>query len=136
MTQTAAQRALDSRYGRTPDRRRRGRLIAVIAAIGVGLTVAAWVIWAGPLQPQGSIEYRDIGYSALDDEGVTVRWEITTEARADAACAVQALDGNHGVVGWEVVQIPADDLRTRQFTQRLRTSAPAVTGLINRCWLT
>jgi hypothetical protein len=39
-------------------------------------------------------------------------------------------------VGWKVVRLEPSEQRTRHLTEVVRTSEPAVTGLIYRCWLT
>ena len=125
-----------ARYGRTPDRLRRTRLLAIVAAAGVLVVVVAWVVWAGLLGPQAGLGTRDLGYALQDDSTIQVRYELTVDAERTTSCAVQALNSDFGIVGWKVVEIPASDQMTRQFTETLRTSEPAVTGLIYRCWLT
>lgn len=127
--------ALDDRYGRGPTVRRRRRLLgglALVAALGAAV---AWVIWAGPLQPGGSLESRDLGYVILDDESVEVRFEVTTAPGNRVDCAIQALDERFGIVGWRIVELPASDQRTRTFTTTLVTTHEPVTGTIYRCWL-
>lgn len=128
--------ALDARYGRTVGRRRRRFVIGAIAAVGVVAVTVAWVIWAGLLSPTAELEVRDTGFELPDAEHLAISWELTVEPGATAACALQALDEQHAIVGWDIERIPASDDRTRSFERTLRTSAPAVTGLIYRCWLT
>ena len=127
---------IEARYGRNPERSRRGRLLAVIAAAGVGVVVVAWVVWAGLLGPDASLGSRDLGYALVGDDAIEVRYEVTVDAGRDVSCALQALNDTFAIVGWKVVAIPASDEGTRQFRETLRTSEPAVTGLIYRCWLT
>jgi len=128
--------AIEARYGRTPDRRRRTRLLAIVAGIGVVAVVIAWVVWAGLLGPDASLGSRDLGYALIGDDAVEVRYEVTVDAGRTASCALQALNDTFAIVGWKVVDLPASDRGTRQFRETLRTSEPAVTGLIYRCWLT
>jgi hypothetical protein len=128
--------AIEARYGRTPDRRRRTRLLAIVAGIGVVAVVVAWVVWAGLLGPDASLGSRDLGYALIGDDAVEVRYEVTVDAGRTASCALQALNDTFAIVGWKVVDLPASDQGTRQFRETLRTSEPAVTGLIYRCWLT
>jgi hypothetical protein len=127
---------LDSRYGRTPERQRRTRLIAILAGAGVLGVVTAWVLWVGLLGPSASLGSRDLGYQVDGDAAVEVRYEVTMDAGQTASCALEALNSDFGIVGWKVVDIPASEKGTRQFRETLRTSEPAVTGLIYRCWLT
>jgi hypothetical protein len=127
---------LDSRYGRTPERQRRTRLIAILAGLGVLVVVTAWVLWVGLLGPSASLGSRDLGYQLDGDSAIEVRYEVTMDAGQTASCALEALNSDFGIVGWKVVDIPASQKGTRQFREILRTSEPAVTGLIYRCWLT
>ncbi|MEO8263814.1 MAG: DUF4307 domain-containing protein [Pseudolysinimonas sp.] len=127
---------IDSRYGRTPGRSRRTRLLAILAAAGTVLVVGAWVIWVGLFGPSASLGSRDLGYVLDGDSGVEVRYEVTMDAGQTASCALEALNSDFGIVGWKVVDIPSSEKGTRQFRETLRTSEPAVTGLIYRCWLT
>jgi hypothetical protein len=127
---------LDSRYGRTPERRRRTRLIGIVAAVGVLVVVGAWVLWVGLLGPSASLGSRDLGYELDGDSAVEIRYEVTMDAGQTASCALEALNSDFGIVGWKVVDIPASQKGTRQFRETVRTSEPAVTGLIYRCWLT
>ena len=128
--------SIDSRYGRTPRRRRRGRLVAVLAAIFVVVVVVAWVIWVGLFGPGASLENRDLGYKLVGSDTVDVHSEVTVDAGRTVSCAVQALAEDFSIVGWKVIDLPPSDQRTRQFHTELRTTEPAVTGLIYRCWLT
>jgi hypothetical protein len=127
---------LAARYGRTPGTRRRARLIAILAGAGVIVVVVAWVLWVGLFGAAASLGSRDLGYVIDGDDAVEVRYEVTMDAGDTASCALQALNGDFGVVGWKVVDIPASDRGTRQFRETLVTSERAVTGLIYRCWLT
>jgi hypothetical protein len=127
---------LDSRYGRTPERQRRTRLIAILAGLGVLVVVTAWVLWVGLLGPSASLGSRDLGYQLDGDSAIEVRYEVTMDAGQTASCALEALNSDFGIVGWKVVDIPVSQKTTRQFRETLRTSEPAVTGLIYRCWLT
>lgn len=128
--------SIEARYGLSPQRRRRARLLAILAAVGVTLAIIAWVAWAGLLAPGASLESRNLGYALIGDDAVEVRFQITMDAGRTASCALQALNDTFAIVGWKVVTIPASELGTRQFSETLRTSEPAVTGLIYRCWLT
>ena len=128
--------AIDARYGRTPDRRRRTRVLAIVVAAGVAVAVAAWVIWVGLFGPEAGLDHRDLAYSLDGVSTIEVRYEVTVDPGQTVSCAVQALNSEFGIVGWKIVDLPASDQGTRQFRETLRTSEPPVTGLIYRCWLT
>ena len=128
--------AIEERYGRSPARRRRTRIIAAVAGAGVLVVVVAWVVWAGLFGPDASLGTRDLGYSLIGDDAVEVQYEVTTEAGSSVSCALQALNSTFAIVGWKIVELPPSEQGTRQFRETLRTSEPAVTGLIYRCWLT
>ncbi len=127
---------IEARYGRSPARRRRTRLIAIVAGAGVLAVVIAWVAWAGLLGPSASLGSRDLGYSLVGEDAIEVRYEVTADAGTSVSCALQALNSTFAIVGWKVIAIPPSEQGTRQFRETLRTSEPAVTGLIYRCWLT
>jgi len=129
--------ALEARYGRTPGRRRRGLVIALLAAAGVLLVVVAWVVWVGLFGPASGLDSRTLGYTVQPgDAAVEVRYEVTVDAGLTASCALQAMNADFEIVGWKVVDLTAADIATRQFSEVVRTSEPPVTGLIYRCWLT
>jgi hypothetical protein len=128
--------AIDARYGRTPQRRRRTRLVAILAGAGVLVVVVAWVLWVGLFGAQSGLGSRDLGYALDGDSAIEVRYEVTMDAGSSASCALQALNSDFGIVGWKVVDIPVSEKGTQQFRETLRTTEPAVTGLIYRCWLT
>jgi hypothetical protein len=128
--------ALDDRYGRTPRRRIRARWLAIIVGGLVLIVVAAWVLWVGLLGTTASIETQDIGATPVDASTIELREGVTVDPGTRVTCSLQALDGDFAIVGWKVVELPASAQRYRVITERLRTSAPAVSGLIGSCWLT
>jgi hypothetical protein len=126
---------LDARYGHTPVRRERQRLLAWIAGIAVAAVFAAWVIWVAFDGTGASMETRDIAHEVLDETTVEVSFELSVAAGTAVDCAIQAQNSQHAIVGWKIVEIRADDRYTRTFTESVRTVEPAVTGLLYRCWL-
>jgi len=128
--------ALDARYGRTPARRLRARWIAVIVGGAVAIVVVAWVLWAGLFGTTASIETQDIGATVVDASTVDLREQITVDPGTRVTCTFEALDKEFAIVGWKVVHLPPANERNRVLTERLRTSAPAESGLIGSCWLT
>lgn len=127
---------LETRYGRTPARRKRERLFLWIGAAVFVVVLAAWVVWAGLDGSKPSIETQDIGYSVNDEHSVTVRFQVSVPTGTATSCAVEALNETFTVVGWKVIDLPPSDQYTRSFTEDVRTSELSTTGLIYRCWLT
>jgi hypothetical protein len=127
--------ALDQRYGRTRSRRVRGRLLAVIVGVGVLAVAVAWVLWVGLFSTSASIDTQDVGFTVVDPHTIDVRSQISTDPNTAVTCSVEALNEKFAIVGWKVVKLPAVAERNRVITTTLRTSEPAVTGLIGSCWL-
>ncbi len=127
---------LDERYGRTPAHRARMRLLAILAAVGVGVVVVAWVVWVGLIGPSASLEAKDVGFGELTETSIEVRWQLTAPAGAEVSCSVKAVSEKHAVIGWRVVEVEPSGQTTRLVRATLRTSEPAVGGAVHRCWIT
>lgn len=128
--------ALDARYGRTPGTKRRDRLILIVGAVLVVIVVVAWVIWAGLDNGQGTLDTQDIAHSVTGNETVSITWQVSVGTGTAVSCALEAQNDLHAIVGWKIVDLAASPTFTTQYTEVIRTSQRAVTGLIYRCWLT
>jgi len=126
---------LDERYGRTARSARNSRALAIVAGIGFAAVLGAWLWWGGVLETPSQLQYRDVAHTIVDETEVSVTYEVTTAPGTEVACAVQALNASYGIVGWRIVEIPSSERWTRVFDTSLRTSEPAVTGLLYECWL-
>lgn len=121
---------LDERYGRTRNTRMLwiiGGAIAVIVVILAG--------WMTVNQSMNSVGADDLGYEVVDAHSVTVRYQVTEPQGRDVFCAVQALDEEFGVVGWKVVEIPADGSHSQHVSTTIPTVSEATTGLVKTCWV-
>lgn len=126
---------LDTRYGRTPSSRRKTVWVVAASAVGFAAVFVAWLVWGGLLEPPSQLEVIDTQHEVLSDSEVSVTWQVNVQPGTDVRCAVQALDSRFAIVGWKVVELPASEQRTREYTDTVRTTELAVTGLIYRCWL-
>jgi hypothetical protein len=126
---------LEERYGQKPRERRLNRGIGIVTAVGFTGVLVAWLWWGGVLETPSQLNTRDLGYVLVSESEVVVNFEVTTPPGTEASCAVQALNGSFGVVGWKVVTLTASETWTRTFQELVRTSEPAVTGLLYECWL-
>lgn len=127
---------MDTRYGRTRGRRTRARWLAVIVGAIVAAVVIAWVVWAGLFGANASIETQDVGYTVVDSSTIDITEQVTVDPGTKVSCSIRALNEDFAIVGWKVVELPAVSERSRVLIERLRTTAPAVNGLIGSCWLT
>jgi len=126
---------LDERYGRTPERRRRSRIIAIVAAVAVVVVFAAWVVWAGLDQSDRGLDHDVVGYEVLSEHDTVVHSQVSVDPGVEAKCAVQVLDKGYSIVGWREVTLPAAEQRTRSITTEVTTTTRGVTGLIHDCWI-
>jgi hypothetical protein len=133
--QATPSQSLDERYGRTPGAERRTRTLMIIAGVVFTLVFTAWVVWGGLSGTNASLETRELGYSAVTDTSIDVRWEVSAAPGSEITCAIQALNESFGIVGWRIVELGASAERTRVFIETIRTAEPPVTALPYRCWL-
>ncbi len=102
---SAPQARLDARYGRTPRDGRRVRTVSIVAAVAFVAVFAAWVVWGGLSGTNASLEVRELGYRDATPTSVTVQWEVSVEPGTEVTCALQALNGSFGIVGWRIVEL-------------------------------
>jgi hypothetical protein len=103
--------------------------VAAAAALGA----LAWTIVGATLDDVG---LDNTGYEIVDERTVVVSFQITAPVGRTVACALEAQDVEHGVVGWRIVEIEASDQHARAFRESVPTTALATTGLVNSCWVT
>ncbi len=125
--------ALDGRYGpaTAPGRRRTLRVVGAVAA----LVALAWVVWAGLGQARVDVRSDDVGFVIVSDQRVDVTYDVGKDPGRTAVCTLQALDRGKGTVGLATVTIGPARERVTRSTSTVRTSAPAVTGIVRDCAL-
>lgn len=124
---------LVTRYG-APKRRlnRRGRTVAVVAALVVAVLAAAVVAF---VVNRPGITSKDVGFAVLDASATTVDVDVTVPAGMRGRCAVQALDERYTVVGYAEIDVAGGDTGvTDAHRVQLRTTSLAVSGGVDRCW--
>ncbi len=124
---------LDERYGRTSSPRKRWTIGIVIAIAAVLVGLFAWMTVASTLD---DVHADTTGFAVDDARTVTLSFQITAPVGRSVACALEAQDEEHGIVGWKIVELPASELRERAFREPIPTLAEATTGLVNACWVT
>jgi hypothetical protein len=128
--------AIDARYGRTPQRRRRAVIVAVLVGAAVLATAVVWVVWVGLFTPGAAIDNQDVGYSHVDASTLSITEQISADPGTRVTCSFEAVDEKFAIVGWKVVDIPPSTARTFTHTVTVRISQPAVNGTVGGCWLT
>jgi hypothetical protein len=124
-----------TRYGHTPAQKARQKAIGVGAAVTFAIVLVAWLWWGGVLETPAQLQVRDIAHVIESETSVQVTYEVTAQPGTEVSCAVQALNASYGIVGWKIVSLEPSNTWTRTFSETLRTSEPAVTGLLYECWL-
>ena len=124
---------LDERYGRTSSPRRRWTIGIVVGVAAVLVGLFAWMTVAGTLD---DVDIDTTGFTVEDQRSVSIAFQISVPEGRAVACALEAQDEDHGIVGWKIVEYPASELRARAFREAIPTTAEATTGLVSDCWVT
>lgn len=127
------QEMLDERYGRRRSPVRRAIGIAALAAV---LLAAGAFAWSTAVAAGERAEATTTGFEVVDERTVAIAFQVTAPAGRAFACALEAQDEDHGIVGWRVVEFEASELASRAFRETVPTTAVATTGLVNACWVT
>jgi hypothetical protein len=127
---------LADRYGNSAQSKRVGRAWGWAGASFTVVALTAWMLWANPLEIGPSATARDIGHTIVDGTAVSVEFEATVTPGHSFACAVEALNTAFAIVGWKVIAFDASSTRSQTVSTVVKTTEPAVTGLVSNCWLT
>ncbi len=126
---------LDARYGRTPSRSRRERLLGIGVLVAILLAATMWVWWVGTEQDSTQLQTRNIGMEIVDDATVEVVFEVSVEPGTVVECGIEALNTAYGIVGWVQLELPPAEAFTTTHVVEVRTSELATTGLVSECWV-
>jgi hypothetical protein len=124
---------LDERYGRTPTRRRRGRIrLAVVGAV-VLVAAVVWSVWTGVGGSTTALDVQTLGITVVGDQTTEVQWLVTGRPDTKLVCAIEATDKDDAVVGLVEVVVQARGQMNRSGSTRIRTVRRASNGLIESC---
>lgn len=123
---------LDERYGRRRGPARRWLIGAGIVAAVVIVALFGWSIVQGAMD---DVDVDTATFEVVDDHAVTLGFQVTAPPGSAIACALEAQDEGHGVVGWRVVELPASEAHSRAFREVIPTTALATSGFVNSCWV-
>ncbi|KRB39070.1 DUF4307 domain-containing protein [Microbacterium sp. Root180] len=124
---------LDERYGRTRSPRRRW---VIGAAVALGAIVVGLFVWTTVSNSLDAVDVDTTGFEVVDEHSVILSFQFTAPMGRSVACAIEAQDEEHGVVGWRVVELPPSQEHAQAFRETISTTAPATTGFVNACWVT
>lgn len=125
---------LDARYGRTGFGR--GPWVAVVAGVVLAVAALVWFFWARPIDTDSALEWSDLAYSVDGDSAATVTWRLVVDPGREVSCALNALNTDYGIVGWQIVEIPGSTDAVRDITESIRTAEHASTAFVYGCWVT
>jgi len=123
---------LDERYGRGRSPWRRGAAIAGMSIAVIAVVLFGWMIVSNSLD---AVNADTTGFEVVDAHSVEVTFQVSAPVGRAIACAVEAQDEEHGVVGWRVIELPASEAPVRAVREHLPTVALATTGLVDSCWV-
>jgi hypothetical protein len=104
----------------------------VVGTIGCLLAVGV-IVWWGIAGTVGSVRPEVTGYRVESDAGVLVEYDLHRPAGVAVLCRVSALDGSRNRVGTVEDAVPASGPTSVHREVRVRTSARAVTGVVDAC---
>ena len=91
------------------------------------------IVWWGIVGTVGSVRPEVTGYRVESDAGVLVEYDLHRPAGVAVLCRVSALDGSRNRVGTVEDAVPASGPPSVHREVRVRTSARAVTGVVDAC---
>lgn len=129
----AGSQSLEDRYNtgrrRNFDRRFGWGAAGVLVLAGVGfLLFSGW-------QTTEQVSVQDIGFSAISDHEVQVKFEVTSNPQTRVACAIEALNTSKATVGWNVLELPVSENRIHTVTTKLMTTGPMTAANVRACWV-
>lgn len=129
----AIQAKLQQRYGTTHNARNL-RIVLVVTVI-FGLLLTLWIGYGTVQRASETVTSQTNGFSTENPESVTIHYQASAPKGAKYACALEAQDEEHGVVGWLIVVHEPDDNLETAHQDTVPVLAPATTGFVNSCWL-
>lgn len=104
----------------------------LIISVAAGLTAVFifWAVWS--VIAGAKPEFKTTGYEIVDNHHVLVKYTLNKSKDQNVVCSIQALKSDYSVVGFKEVVYPAGTLGTSD-SYLLRTTEPAVTGLVDNC---
>jgi hypothetical protein len=120
---------LASRYGKPLVPKRTARVLIVVGAV-VFLAVLTFVGVRFADQP---VTAKTVGYDHVDDDTITVTFQLTRRPGQEVACTVQALNEGRAQVGFREVEVPGGAQRQLMQSVDIDTQGRAVSAEVISC---
>ncbi|WP_026553796.1 DUF4307 domain-containing protein [Arthrobacter sp. 35W] len=140
VSNSSATTSVANRYG--APKRALGRRAKVVWLAVAAVLALAFVAWLALGRGEAPVVNKLVGYSVVDATLTEVDLQVTKDPADTAQCAVKAMDATYAVVGWNVATIGpnsssegSDSGRTTALRVHVRTDSPAVTGVVDSCWI-
>jgi hypothetical protein len=104
----------------------------VVGTLGCLVAVGV-IVWWGVVSTRGSVRPEVTGYAVESDAVVLVEYDLHRPKGVAVVCRVSALDGSKNRVGTVEDAVPAQGPTSVHREVRVRTSARAVTGVVDAC---
>ncbi len=104
----------------------------VIGTVGITLAVAV-VVWWGWTRTADAVTPEVVSYEVRSDTEIWVEYDVARPVGVALDCRVSALDVRKGRVGVAEDHVPAEGPAVVRREVVVRTSARAVTGVIESC---
>ena len=104
----------------------------VVGTVGCLLAVGV-IVWWGIVGTVGSVRPEVTGYRVESDAAVLVEYDLHRPAGVAVLCRVSALDASRNRVGTLEDAVRASGPTSVHREVRVRTSARAVTGVVDAC---
>jgi hypothetical protein len=104
----------------------------LVGVVGVALAVAL-VVWWGWRTTAGAVRPQVTGYEVVSDREIRVEYRLQRPEGVAVDCEVAALDARKGRVGLVTDRVPAAGAALVDRAVTVRTSARAVTGVVQSC---
>ncbi len=108
---------------------RRGQVIGGIAGLAAMIAVTWWFS-SSNFNP---VSYEVVSFQVVDDWRIGVEFEISAPVGTALSCDLQAMDQSFGVVGHKTVSLAAASEEVSRYAVELRTTAKAVTAVVEIC---
>src|SRR5690606_13898443 len=97
---------LDTRYGRG---RRSTTRWAIGSAVVIGAVAAGLLACSTISSSIEAVDADTTGFEVVNERIVVVNFQFTAPTGRSVACALEAQDEEHGVVGWKIVEYAASE---------------------------